>query len=318
MSSSSESVGILPLKLYLASISRDHFESCIRILLKVTFFIERKTSFFSYTETEDEVSLILDEDSLKTFESIAPNPVSISPGIWKAIQVYEGAAALNETGVISSLCTPLSKENISMIYLSTYNTDLILVKDEESSKALDLLKSAYQQKRQSTPSSTPSHTDTSHKPANTPDTSPTTGSQMLVSLLPNRLAIATFNDLPSFSSSTQALLKEFFFSPPTDRFFSFTASPTEVSMVINEDSLGSFPEKSLLVHSSWRVLDVCASASGFMGSSVNTLSDALAKANISIYYLSTFHTDFILVPENKVDAAIASLKSSLNITLEEK
>jgi hypothetical protein len=52
------------------------------------------------------------------------------------------------------------------------------------------------------------------------------------------------------------------------------------------------------------------------GGYVNTLSDILAKANISIYYLSTFNTDFILVPKDSVDEAIACLKQNLSITID--
>ena len=53
-----------------------------------------------------------------------------------------------------------------------------------------------------------------------------------------------------------------------------------------------------------------------MGSYVNILSNLFAKANISIYYLSTSNTDFILVPEDKVNEAIQCLTQSLNISID--
>jgi hypothetical protein len=45
---------------------------------------------------------------------------------------------------------------------------------------------------------------------------------------------------------------------------------------------------------------------------VGKISEILANQNISIYYLSTFDEDFILVQEAKVQEAIACLQSEDN------
>jgi len=42
----------------------------------------------------------------------------------------------------------------------------------------------------------------------------------------------------------------------------------------------------------------------------------LAKAGISVFYLSTANTDFILVQETKLEKAIESLQNNFNITME--
>jgi len=49
-------------------------------------------NFFSYTVTEDEISLIADEDTLARFPSDA---LVLSPDHLRAIQVYEGAQAIS-------------------------------------------------------------------------------------------------------------------------------------------------------------------------------------------------------------------------------
>lgn len=49
---------------------------------------------------------------------------------------------------------------------------------------------------------------------------------------------------------------------------------------------------------------------------MSSLSTLLAKAGISLFYLSTSNTDFILVPEGKIDQAIKALKSSFTIYAE--
>jgi hypothetical protein len=45
---------------------------------------------------------------------------------------------------------------------------------------------------------------------------------------------------------------------------------------------------------------------------VGKISEILANHNITLYYLSTFDDDFILVPENNVNDAIKFLQSEDN------
>ena len=80
----------------------------------------------------------------------------LSPGLYKAIEIYEGEEAIglfatiditsggclgivlyfvttelfaltDQPGVVASLSAPLYEAGVELIYLSTYNTDLILV-----------------------------------------------------------------------------------------------------------------------------------------------------------------------------------------------
>lgn len=56
----------------------------------IIFILEnRQETFFSYTETEDEVSLILDEKSMVLFEQMytGANPIIKTPNCYRAIQV---------------------------------------------------------------------------------------------------------------------------------------------------------------------------------------------------------------------------------------
>jgi len=300
MSSKSLSISSIPQKVYLASVSKDTLESCFKVIIKLTFFTDRTNSFFSYTETEDEVSLILDEKSLSLFAAaVGPNQVVVSPGIWKVLQVYEGASALNETGVISRLTEPLSQAKIVMIYLSTYNTDLILVPEEKHDEAFSLLNKAVTE---------PTESINKHEVS--------AKGQVFLTVLPDRLLIVNFKS-QDLRSSCHSLLQQFFFT--SNRFFSFSASPTETSLLIAADSVVSFPPDVFDIHpQTWKALEVQVGSNVFSGTNVNLLSNILAKAGISIYYLSTFHTDFILVPEDKVQEATNCLKNNLAVIVEEK
>ncbi len=81
-----------------------------------------------------------------------------------------------------------------MIYLSTYNTDLILVPEQNHDEALRLLKEAV----------------SAPKRLNTPHPSPT-GPQVFLTVLPDKLAIANFKD-QDIRSSCHGLLQQFFFA----------------------------------------------------------------------------------------------------------
>ena len=43
-------------------------------------------------------------------------------------QIYEGAAAIDQIGIVSGLSAPLARAGLEMVYLSTFHTDLILVR----------------------------------------------------------------------------------------------------------------------------------------------------------------------------------------------
>jgi len=87
----------LPHRLFLVSLWKEKLDFCTKILIKLAFFCDRKQHFFSYTETKDEVSLIVDDQSLELLKDNSDSIgglLVIAPGKWKAIQVYEGASAI--------------------------------------------------------------------------------------------------------------------------------------------------------------------------------------------------------------------------------
>src|SRR4051812_42450398 len=79
-------VAILPFNLHLASIQRTALPT--RELLQTLFFPKSSSRFLSFTETSEEVSLILDEGSLGLFPT---DVLAVTPGVWAAIQIYEGS-----------------------------------------------------------------------------------------------------------------------------------------------------------------------------------------------------------------------------------
>ncbi len=89
----------------------------------------------SLTYTDDELSVIAPTDSI-------PAEVDAERD-WRAI-VIVGPLDFSLVGVMASLTTPLAKVSISVLTLSTYNTDYILVRERDLQKSLETLKTTAQ------------------------------------------------------------------------------------------------------------------------------------------------------------------------------
>jgi hypothetical protein len=91
-----------------------------------------EATFWSLTRTPDEMSLVCDEDS------VPPSIARVEPG-WRAFRV-EGPIPFDATGVFASLATPLADAGIPLFALSTYDTDVVLVKEHDLERALAVLR----------------------------------------------------------------------------------------------------------------------------------------------------------------------------------
>ena len=87
-------------------------------------------SFCSITRTPDELSIVCSQDKI-------PGGVLVEKG-WRAFKV-EGPLGFITTGIVSSLSTPLAKAKISILYVSTYETDYVLVEEKNLEKAKKVL-----------------------------------------------------------------------------------------------------------------------------------------------------------------------------------
>ncbi len=89
--------------------------------------------FFSITRTDEELSIVCAQEQV-------PSGIQKQDG-WKALRV-EGRLDFSLTGVLSSLTEPLARRGISVFAISTYDTDYLLVKGEQSKKAIRALREA--------------------------------------------------------------------------------------------------------------------------------------------------------------------------------
>ena len=90
-------------------------------------------TFFSITRTLDELSIV-------AMQEIIPSDIPQEKG-WRALKI-RGLISFSEVGVLNSLTKPLADAGISIFAISTFDTDYVLVKEENLSRAIDALSSA--------------------------------------------------------------------------------------------------------------------------------------------------------------------------------
>jgi hypothetical protein len=89
--------------------------------------------FSSATRTEKELSIVCRE-------ALVPEDVRAERG-WRAFEL-EGAFDFSLTGVLASLLEPLARAGVSIVAISTYDTDYVLVRAETLSRAVAALRGA--------------------------------------------------------------------------------------------------------------------------------------------------------------------------------
>jgi len=93
----------------------------------------QRSTFWSVTKTQQELSILCAEDDV-------PGNIKAERG-WKVLKV-EVPLDFSLTGIIASLTGPLAEANISVLVLSAYKTDYVMVRESSLDKAISILSSA--------------------------------------------------------------------------------------------------------------------------------------------------------------------------------
>ena len=89
------------------------------------------SDFFSGTRTPDELSVVCPEDAV---------PAGVRrEGGWCVLKL-EGPFEFSEVGVLASVTAPLAEAGVSVFAVSTYDTDYVLVKEEDLESAVVALR----------------------------------------------------------------------------------------------------------------------------------------------------------------------------------
>ena len=88
-------------------------------------------AFFSITRTHDELSVVCPEASV-------PVNVRAEKG-WRCFRVA-GAMDFSLVGVLASLTAPLAEAKLGIFAVSTFDTDYLLVKEQDMGRAIEALR----------------------------------------------------------------------------------------------------------------------------------------------------------------------------------
>ncbi len=91
-------------------------------------------AFFAVVRTEEELSLLCPTERV-------PTGVRAAHG-WRALMV-QGPLPFEEVGILLALAAPLAAAGVSIFALSTYDTDYVLLREEDLPRALDALREAH-------------------------------------------------------------------------------------------------------------------------------------------------------------------------------
>jgi len=92
-----------------------------------------KVPFFSFTRTKNEMSVL-------TLSGIFNSANKIEAG-WKRLCI-KGPIPFELSGILTSVLSPLAQMKISVLVISTFNTDYIFFKEADMDKTIKTLKQA--------------------------------------------------------------------------------------------------------------------------------------------------------------------------------
>lgn len=96
--------------------------------------IDTSSDFYFIAKTDEELSLVCRTEDV-------PDTTREREDGWKGFRI-QGVLDFSLIGILSKLSSILAEEGIGIFAVSTYNTDYILVKEENFDKALSVLSSA--------------------------------------------------------------------------------------------------------------------------------------------------------------------------------
>lgn len=109
-----------------------------------TDFSVCKVEDYSLIDMQDEYCFIGKTDEENSLvcksESVPDNVIEREDG-WKAFRI-QGMLDFSLIGILSKITTILAEHKIGVFAISTFNTDYIFVKEENFSKAIELMRSA--------------------------------------------------------------------------------------------------------------------------------------------------------------------------------
>ncbi|CAH2294962.1 Hypothetical predicted protein [Pelobates cultripes] len=296
-------------------------------LVKLIFLPHHtRCKFFSLTESPEDYTVMLDEEG---FKELPPSEyLHVAENTWRVMNVLANGFSCSAvpnvgvTKIAKSVIAPLAEHNVSVLMLSTYQTDYILVREEDLPVVFNTLSGDLRIYKDENGELVPFNLGESSKEMKKDVLFNQTVHPVLSPQ--NKFCILSIdpNALPSISS---ILLDVMFYSNTSQNrtpasspeiesinFFAFSLIDGYISIVMDSETQKRFPTNLLLTSSSgelWRMVRIGGQPLGFDECGiVAQIAGPLADSDISAYYISTFNFDHALVPEEDIDNVIQLLR----------
>lgn len=145
---------------------------------------------------------------------------------------------------------------------------------------------------------------------------------MELHILEHRLKVASV-DKEGIQICTHGLLKLAFLSSRTRcKFFSLTETPEDYTIIVDEEGFKELPQSDHIsvAEASWLALNVVSGGGTSAGSQpigvtkiAKSVIAPLADHNVSVFMLSTYQTDYILVRERDLPLVMHTLSSEFTL-----
>ncbi|KAG6623686.1 GATS protein 3 [Phytophthora cinnamomi] len=282
--------------------------------------------FLSYVETQHEVSLVFEEQLLAKFPDGA---LEFEPLRWKALQVASAGpgAFLSQLAVLTQLTTELATHGISVFQISTYQSDYVLVKVEDLDAAIGCLQSFCSIEMESGEElRVPGGGDLPEQDAEQKE-DPLAVHHHPLSVPNVKLHLVQLNR--TFVRRHLYSLVELLFKPTelekegaTPRFLSYSETGDDISVVTSDENfldearaLMEQGDQGVLVSPDfWRPVQIGNTKLGFAETGIVAgQTRVLVNAGTTVFYLSTYATDFMLIKEDEWDDALPILRDHFRL-----
>ncbi|GAN10006.1 hypothetical protein MAM1_0312c09540 [Mucor ambiguus] len=309
-------------------------------IVKILLFTDTNVSdyFFSFTENAYGISIVADEkaieqDFLPALEAASCPALDVANGVFRVLQVDEEYGQELGGKRISEISEPLAEGRFSILYISTYQTDFVLVSEPKLYQVMqalrdygcDSLETYCESEHSNIPTATTEEEQVeAEEQASAGSLSPVDPTQFMldINVLENDLQCVGLNRHHR-SGWVHTVLKTLCYpdlvhsgSDTLDRrFCSFVNTNEDVSLIADTHILDTFAESTLMRDqdaAGLRVIQVHFSGSNIERCGiVRHVSKPLAiEAKINMFYLSTFKTANIIVSTDDLDRAVAILAPS--------
>ncbi|KAI9263066.1 hypothetical protein BY458DRAFT_514756 [Sporodiniella umbellata] len=308
-------ITVLPCKVKLLHFPRSHLPHVTHAIVKSCFFKAIDDHyFFSFTENAFEISIIasqqvIDLDFVPPLIQAGCETMRYSSEAYCVLQVDDEGGQDASGKRISDISWPLAQNKFSIFYMSTYQTDFVLIKKRRLLQAIELLKSldyAFDLDW------------LKEAEGEGGGDSPVTVSVQLEELLrhedyekfvlTDELQCVGLNPhlRSEWAMTVLKILSYPEFIPSQHRFFSYTASQQGISLLANQTLLDQFGEETIFQEQDsprYHVIQVNLAGSNLDSCGIVWSISHLLTRHMNLLYLSTYNSANVLVSSEDVKKA---------------